>query len=115
MVRFVWNQMPLDAYVAALAHTDQKYAHKNSNPMIGRATLSELGSYSVTNCVGSWAEYYATSSGIITSSMAFNLSSEDDEGNIRPFSYTDFFWKTRMHFDLTIWELNTTTHKVTLK
>lgn len=113
--RFVWNSLVLDSTVALLNGNEQQYAHKNSNPMIGRATLSELGSYTVTNCVGSWVEYYATSSGIVTSSMAFNLSSEDDEGNVYPFKYSDFFWKDRMGFDLNIWEIDSTTHIAKLK
>ena len=112
--RFVWNSIVLDWKVAVLEAREQQYAHKNSNPLIGRATLSELGSYTCINNIGSWKEYYETN-GMISSSMAFDLSSEGDDGEMSLYEYTDFIWQTRLQFDMDIWGIDPTTHQAYLK
>ena len=112
--RFVWNSIVLDWKQAVLTAREQQYAHKNSNPLIGRATLSELGSYTCINNIGSWKEYYETN-GMISSSMAFDFSGEEDDGSVYLYEYTDFVWKTRLAFDMDIWGIDPTTHQAYLK
>ncbi len=112
--RFVWNSTVLDAYVAAKASADQKYAHKNSNPMIGRATKGETGVYEVDKCFGTWTEYYE-SNGVYSTSFAFDLSIEDDEGYVQLFYPSETWWKS-IGFDLdNIWVYDATTNFIRLK
>ena len=114
MARFVWSQMPLDAYVAAKEFADQKYAHKNSNPMIGRATLSELGKYETAHNYGTWKEYYE-SNGIDSLSFAFDMSEENDEGELVLFYPSLSWWKSHT-FDLeNTWTYSETTGCIYLK
>lgn len=112
--RFVWSSTVLDAYVARLAGADQKYAHKNSNPMIGRAVKGELGIYDTKSNYGTWTEYYE-SSGVISGSFAFNLSNEDEEtGEIALFYPYEQWWRN-VGFSSDIWEFDATTNYIYLK
>ena len=111
--RFVWSSKVLDGYVAALQAADQHYAHKNSNPMIGRATLNELGKYDTKTNYGIWTEYYE-SNGVNSFSFAFDLSNEDDEGNITLF-YPGAMWFTNLGFDEDLWGYDQASHSVYLK
>ncbi len=113
-VRFVWNSTVLDAYVALLKGADQKYAHKNSNPMIGRATKGETGIYEVERNFGTWTEYYQNN-GVYSGSFAFNLSNEDDNtGEIELFVPSESWWYN-IGFSNDIWSYNETTHYIYLK
>lgn len=114
IARFVWSQMPLDAYVAAKSFADQKYAHKNSNPMIGRATLSELGSYECEHNYGTWTEYYANN-GVDSLSFAFDMSEENDEGELILFYPTLSWWQARPFDLVNTWAYNEATGCIYLK
>ena len=94
----------------------QKYAHKNLNPIIGRATSSDAKLYDGSkNNIGNWSEYYSKLS--VSYSIYFNMSSYDEESedsfifvpNARTFSVT-------LGFDMeNIWIFNETTGQPELR
>lgn len=54
----IYNDVKLDGRLADINNEEvQIYAHKNSNPIIGRATLS-TGKYDCKGNYGTWTEYY---------------------------------------------------------
>ena len=94
----------------------QKYAHKNLNPIIGRATSSNNKLYEGTkNNIGNWTEYYSK---LVSSvSIYFNMSSFDEETqssyiyeiNARTFS-------SMLGFDLeNIWIFDNETKTINLR
>ena len=76
-VVFIYNGLVLDAETAFEENTSQYYAHKNSNPIIGRAVKGETGIYQCGSNIGSWSEYYADS--VYSISLVFDM--RDDETN----------------------------------
>lgn len=57
----IYNDVVLDGRLADVKNEEvQMYAHKNSNPIIGRAVLS-TGEYNTNNNYGTWSEYYSSS------------------------------------------------------
>ena len=94
----------------------QKYAHKNLNPIIGRATSSDAKLYDGSkNNIGDWSEYYSKLS--VSYSIYFNMSSYDEETedsfifvpNARTFSVT-------LGFDMeNIWIFDETTGQPKLR
>ena len=98
---FIYDGEVLDAMKATMEGASQKYAHKNSNPIVGRAVLS-TGIYETAYNYGSWAEYYSTS--IKSDSIAFDLSGIDEEGNFTIYEFTEDKIKLRLGFDFeNIW------------
>ena len=76
-VEFIYQDMYLNAYEALMENSEcQQYAHKNSNPIVGRAVQS-TGIYVTDSNIGSWAEYY--SANVISASLVFNLSNYEEE------------------------------------
>ena len=77
-VSFVYQGLYLNAAVNYSNDLDcQKYAHKNSNPIVGRAVNPvDEGEYITSSNMGSWTEYYSTN--IASVSMVFDLSSTED-------------------------------------
>ena len=76
-VEFIYQDMYLNAYEALMANLEcQNYAHKNSNPIVGRAVAS-TGLYETSSNIGSWSEYYTAN--IASTSLVFNLSNYEEE------------------------------------
>ncbi len=79
-VEFLFSNIYLNALeVLKSGIYTNTYAHKNTNPIVGRASSSEFGSYYSRQNIGSFTEYY--SSLILSNSIAFDLSNLD-EGRI---------------------------------
>ncbi len=80
-VVFIYNGLVLDAVKAYEENASQHYAHKNSNPIIGRAVKGETGIYQCGSNIGSWIEYYAES--VYSLSLVFDMrNDETDEQEI---------------------------------
>ena len=79
-VTFIYSEMYLNAKEEYLKDAEcQKYAHKNSNPIVGRAVANTgFGEYVTASNMGSWQEYY--SSYVSSSSLIFDLSNYDETG-----------------------------------
>ncbi len=105
----------LNAYEYASTSSDVTVAHKNCSPIIGRATSStEYGSYNTGYNYGSWCENYSTV--VFSTSILFNLSSEDDSGEFHVFTFSKQFVESSLEFDLeNIWNYDATTRIITLK
>ncbi|HIT43515.1 TPA: hypothetical protein IAA91_01565 [Candidatus Avacholeplasma faecigallinarum] len=77
---FMYKGTLLDISNLVPEEDTQKYAHKNSNPICGRATYTEnVGSYTSENNLGTWSEYY--SSLIDSTSILFDMSYTNEETN----------------------------------
>lgn len=76
LAAFIWNGQDLDVYRAGY-DAELKYAHKNSNPIIGRATSGALGEYSCVGNIGTWTEYYSKL--VKSNSIMFDYSDFDPE------------------------------------
>ena len=101
---FVYDGLVLDAAKDKANNSYlYTYAHKNSNPIVGRAVKAEVGVYETSNNFGSWAEYY--SQFVVSQSTVFDLSSEDDEGNVVNWELSKTFVQYRLVWDLeNIWQ-----------
>ena len=77
-VSFIYEGIYLNAAVNYTKDLDcQKYAHKNSNPIVGRAVNPvDEGEYITSSNMGSWTEYYSSNIGSV--SMVFDLSNTED-------------------------------------
>ena len=97
----------------------QKYAHKNLNPIIGRATSSDSRLYNCTNNIGNWEEYYSKLVG--SSSLAFtNRTASYDDVNkqwvVEDKGITRETFTIGLGFDLVnVWVFDENTKTVTLK
>ena len=98
-VKFMYNSVYLDAYDAAASYAEQKYAHKNSSPIVGRAVHADDGNYYTGYNVGSWVEYYNTY--IVSSSIAFDYSNYEDDKSFWVMS--EAFALNTLGFDPTLW------------
>ena len=107
---FVYGGVTLDARKAQVDIEDvQAYAHKNSNPIIGRAVLNEeLGLYECDNNYGSWEEYYSK----LTSSTGFCfLSSYGVDWQPK-----SGFFKNVLYWDLdNVWQWDSETNSISLR
>lgn len=80
-VVFIYNGQLLDATKAYKENTSQYYAHKNSNPIVGRAVYKEgEGIYECGSNIGSWQEYYSTY--VSSTSMVFDLRDDESDEQI---------------------------------
>ena len=113
-VVFVLDGEMLNAYEFATSYSEVKVAHKNCSPIIGRATSSEeYGSYLATNNYGTWQENYSKVVG--STSILFDLSGENDEGDFILFQLMDAHYKA-MEFDLeNVWTYDAQTGTISLK
>ena len=76
-VEFVYNSVYLNAKLQQMINEEaQNYAHKNSNPIVGRAVKADSGIYECKDNIGSFVEYYSTHVG--STSLYFNLSNYID-------------------------------------
>lgn len=76
-VEFIYQGKYLNATVDFLENAEcQNYAHKNSNPIVGRSVSSD-GIYETSANLGSWTEYYSTY--IFSNSLVFDLSDTEDD------------------------------------
>ena len=105
---FIYNDVLLDATKVDLTVEElQTYAHKNSNPIVGRATLS-TGEYITKNNYGTWSEYYKER--INSTGYIFHSSYGID------WVPTDRFYKNSLGWDLeNIFEYNDTTKTIRLR
>ncbi|MCR5113553.1 MAG: right-handed parallel beta-helix repeat-containing protein [Acholeplasmatales bacterium] len=109
-VEFMYSNMYYNALLSKYTAT-LTYAHKNSNPIVGRAVSNPAGSYTTTSNYGSWKEYY--SSYIISSSMVFDLW---DEENNTVYTWTQSAASTVLELDFeNIWSFDATTATFILK
>lgn len=114
-VSFMFAGTYLNAEEAKLLGATQQYAHKNTNPIVGRAVASELGSYSTKDNFGTWAEYYDQF--INSTSTVFQLSTSDEEtGEINIWHMTKAFVETSLKLDTkNIWVFNEETFELSLR
>ena len=81
----------------------QNYAHKNSNPIVGRAVKAEVGIYETKDNIGSFVEYYSTY--VESSSLYFKYSNYVENNEF--VKLTADFLKTNMRsFDFEkVWDI----------
>ncbi len=114
-VSFMFAGTYLNAEEAKLLGETQHYAHKNTNPIVGRAVSSESGSYATSENYGTWAEYY--SDAIKSTSTVFELSDFDDEtGEFNAWYMTKYFVETTLGLDIEkVWSFNEETLELSLR
>ncbi|MGM9970059.1 MAG: hypothetical protein ACI35S_06665 [Anaeroplasma sp.] len=113
-VVFVYNGLKLDSEEAYASGTTQLYAHKNSNPIVGRATKAEIGIYECIGNIGTWKEYYSSLVG--SDSITFDLVTEDEDGNVKKFVLTKFIVMNRFGMDIeNVWIYDETNNTISLK
>ena len=102
-VSFNYKGEELDARNLSLTKAET-YAHKNSNPIVGRATKAEVGIYETEDNVGTWTEYYADL--IHSDSIVFDLATTNEETGLKePWEMTEIYVKNKFKMDLeNIWE-----------
>ena len=103
-VEFVYNSVYLNAKLVQQINEEvQNYAHKNSNPIVGRAVKAEVGIYECKGNTGSFVEYYSTY--IESSSLYFNHSNYADNGEFVKIT-TDFLKTVLRGFDFEkVWDV----------
>ena len=110
-VSFYYSNMYLDAYLSRTVAGGNKYAHKNSNPIVGRAVSNPVGIYVSATNVGTWTEYYSTY--IKSNSLAYDLWDEEEN---EPFNVTQAFLTTMCKLDFdNIWKFDETNKIAILK
>ena len=112
-VEFIYNGLLLNAQTAYDNYETQKYAHKNSNPIVGRAVKAEAGIYETSQNLGSWAEYYSTH--IFSSSMVFDLVIENEDGTVIKYELSKVRIEGMLKLDLeNTWSFDATTKELRL-
>lgn len=111
---FMYRGTELNAYKLESLDDVQKYAHKNENPICGRATYTkDVGSYTSANNVGTWTEYYGDQ--ISSLSILFDLSYVDEETyELKIWTPTENFFSSRFDFENT-WVFDAETKTLHLK
>ena len=101
-VKFMYNSVYLDAYDAAASYAEQKYAHKNSSPIVGRAVgVVGDGQYITGPNFGSYQEYYSTD--ILSSSLVFDMSNYEEDQAF--YTISEAFAKNTLKLDLdNVWK-----------
>lgn len=114
-VAFMFAGGYLDAQEAKQLGTTQNYAHKNTNPIVGRSVASASGSYDTEDNFGTWAEYY--SQYIHSTSIVFDLSDFDEEtGELNVWAMSETFVTKDLGLDIqNVWEYDDATKTLTLK
>ena len=94
---FIYQMLYLNAAEALKENLDaQNYAHKNSNPIVGRAVATANdGEYITKNNIGSWTEYYTLY--VDSVSLVFDLS--DTEEGLVIYTLTQGLAESRLGFD----------------
>lgn len=98
-VAFMYRGTKLDIDYITSTEDQQKYAHKNQNPMVGRAAqVAKVGQYYSKDNIGTWSEYYSAQ--VLSSSLIFDLA-RYDEDNMQ-FEYWELSaqYLTRVGYDL---------------
>ncbi len=106
----------LNAYQAYLTFSDQHYAHKNTNSIVGRAVgTTDVSVYITANNYGTWKEYYDKF--IFSYSIIYDLSENDeDSGTYKLFTLTEDWIKSNLGFDLVnTWSFDAQTCTLTLR
>ena len=103
-VEFVYNSVYLNAKLVQQINPEpQNYAHKNSNPIVGRAVKAETGIYECKDNIGSFVEYYSTH--VDSTSLYFNYSNYA-ESNTFLVVTADFLKSNLRGFDFEkIWDV----------
>lgn len=114
-VSFMFAGTYLNAEEAKLLGTTQQYAHKNTNPIVGRAVSSASGSYITSENYGTWAEYY--NQVIKSTSTVFDLSDFDEEtGEFNAWNMNKYFVETTLGLDIEkVWSFNEETLDLSLR
>ena len=103
MVQFFYNGLYLNAKHELMTNVEaQSYAHKNMNPIVGRAVKADDGIYETKNNLGSFAEYYSTD--VYSTSLYFGLSDYADSGEFKALSRTYIESYTELDLD-EIWDV----------
>ena len=103
MVQFFYNGLYLNAKNELRTNVEaQSYAHKNMNPIVGRAVKADEGIYETKNNLGSFTEYYSTY--VLSTSLYFGLSDYADSGVFSPLTKTYLDSYTELDFD-EIWDI----------
>lgn len=104
----------LDAKEAQKAGATQLYAHKNTNPICGRAVYTVGGIYETEVNYGTWKEYYTQY--INSTSIVFDLAILNEDTYEYEWEITKTFIETSLQFDLeNIWEFNEATKEINLR
>ena len=103
-VEFVYNSVYLNAkLVQQISEEAQNYAHKNSNPIVGRAVKAEVGIYECKSNIGSFVEYYSTH--VDSISLYFNYSNYAENGSFLVVT-SDFLRNNLRGFDFEkLWDV----------
>ena len=95
----------------------QKYAHKNLNPIIGRATTSDNKLYVTSNNYGDWTEYYSKVS--LGLSAVYGMQSYDDEADgadqLRRYFISEQTLRNYLQFSEEDWEIYQIEEELTFK
>ena len=110
-VIFFYKEQYLNAYAAAMNNADQTYAHKNCNPIVGRAVKADAGLYTTGSNIGSWTEYYKTYVG--SASIAFDYSEYSSEHEF--WHITQFTVDRTLKLDSSIWYFDNTNYTLVLQ
>ena len=112
--KFVYAGVYLDAWENRTS--EQVYAHKNSNPIIGRANVSTGSITSDISNVGTWADYYCVTGNIMVSkSIVFDLTLEDSD---TMFEVTQRYCENVFYMDFSetgAWQYDQETGRLSLK
>lgn len=111
---FYFSGSFLDAKAAQNAGATQLYAHKNTNPICGRAVYTPGGIYDTGTNFGTWMEYY--SQYIHSTSTVFELAILNEDTYEYEWNITKSFITSSLRFDLeNVWEFNETTKEIKLR
>lgn len=113
-VSFVFAGVYLNAKELHEQGTTQLYAHKNTNPIVGRAVWAEGGIYETRSNVGTFVEYY--SNYIQSFSIEFELAQLNEETYKYEWTLTELFLSRDLGFDLeNIWVFDEATQDLKLR
>lgn len=115
LVKFIFKGEVLDAYEAQLAYAEQEYAHKNTNPIVGRSVWAEGGIYDTSYNYGTWREYYQQY--INSYSIVFDLGGfDEDSGDLYVWKISREFVLNGLKLDLeNVWLFDDATSTLTLR
>ena len=115
LVKFIFKGEVLDAYEAQLSYAEQEYAHKNTNPIVGRSVWAEGGIYDTSYNYGTWREYYQQY--ISSYSIVFDLGGfDEDSGDLYVWKISRDFIINGLQLDLeNVWLFDDATKTLTLR
>ncbi len=113
-VDFLFAGTYLNAKEALEAGATQVYAHKNTNPICGRAVSTPMGIYETERNYGTWGEYY--SQAIHSTSIWFELAQLNETTYKYEWELGKTFLESTLQLDLEkVWQFDETTKKISLR